>query len=309
MTIPDYQTLMLPVLRCAAESVTTVPEAANAIAEQFELTPDEREELLPSGKQRILHNRIHWAKFYMTKAGLIDSPKRGQFQASALGLALLEKRPDTIDVDTLKEFPAFLSFYTNSAKADPSNHSAARAAVTSFQATPEEEIDAAQEALHAALKSDLLNRVLEQSPSFFERLIVDLIVAMGYGGTHANAARKLGKSGDGGVDGVIDEDRLGLDRIYVQAKRYAPGSAVGRPEIQGFVGSLVGLGAAKGVFVTTSTFSKQASDYAAALQQRVILIDGPRLTELMVEYGVGVRVSRTVEVKRLDEDFFSEEQS
>jgi restriction system protein len=155
--------------------------------------------------------------------------------------------------------------------------------------------------------TDLLTRVMEQSPSFFEHLIVELLVAMGYGGSHEDAARQLGKSGDGGIDGVIDEDRLGLDRIYVQAKRYAAGTSIGRPDVQGFVGSLVGIGASKGVFVTTSTFSKQALEYAKSLQQRVILIDGTRLTELMVEFGVGVRVSRVVEVKRLDEDFFTDE--
>lgn len=151
------------------------------------------------------------------------------------------------------------------------------------------------------------SRLLEQTPSFFERVIVDLLVAMGYGGSHENAAMRLGKSGDGGIDGVVDEDRLGLDRIYVQAKRYAPHVSVGRPEIQGFVGSLVGLGAAKGVFVTTSSFSIPAFDFARGLQQRVILIDGARLTELMIEFGVGVRVNRLVEVKRLDEDFFADE--
>ncbi|WP_254049914.1 restriction endonuclease [Novosphingobium sp. TH158] len=155
----------------------------------------------------------------------------------------------------------------------------------------------------AALKADLLQRVLEQSPAFFERLIIDLLVAMGYGGSHEDAARQLGRSGDGGIDGIIDEDRLGLDRIYVQAKRYSTGSAVGRPEVQGFVGSLVGLGASKGVFVTTSAFSKQATEYARSLQQRVVLIDGPRLTELMTEFGVGVRTTRVIDVKRLDEDF------
>ena len=184
--------------------------------------------------------------------------------------------------------------------------SAALAATTS-DATPEEQIDAAYLVLTSALKAELLQRALEQSPAFFERLIVELLVAMGYGGSHEDAARQLGKSGDGGIYGIIDEDRLGLDRIYVQAKRYAVGSSVGRPEVQGFVGSLVGLGANKGVFVTTSSFSKQALDYARGLQQRIILIDGARLTELMVEFGVGVRASRLIEVKRLDEDFFADE--
>ena len=308
MAIPDYQSLMLPLLAIAAEGETRVPVAAQIVADRLGLSLDERDEMLPSGKQRLLNNRVHWAKFYMSKAGLIDSPKRGVFTASTAGKKLLATNPARIDVETLKRFPAFTKFYNQTddyATAHDQVH-VAILAVTS-DVTPEEQIDAAYAVLAKALNADLLIRVLEQSPSFFERLIVELLVAMGYGGSHEDAARQLGKSGDGGIDGVIDEDRLGLDRIYVQAKRYAPGSGIGRPEVQGFVGSLVGIGASKGVFVTTSAFSKQALDYAKSLQQRVILIDGARLTELMVEFGVGVRISRVIEVKRLDEDFFSDE--
>ncbi|KUR81319.1 restriction endonuclease [Novosphingobium sp. Fuku2-ISO-50] len=308
MAIPDYQSLMLPLLGIAAEGETRVPAAAQVIADRLGLSEDEREEMLPSGKQRLLHNRVHWAKFYMTKAGLIDSPRRGVFVASAAGRDLLATKPARIDVETLKRYPAFVGFYNQAGDESVSaEQSHVAFAAASSDATPEEQIDAAYAVLTKALKADLLVRVLEQSPAFFERLIVDLLVAMGYGGSHDDAARQLGKSGDGGIDGIIDEDRLGLDRIYVQAKRYAVGSSVGRPEVQGFVGSLVGLGANKGVFVTTSTFSKQALDYAKGLQQRVILIDGARLTELMVEFGVGVRASRVIEVKRLDEDFFGDD--
>jgi restriction system protein len=308
MAIPDYQSLMLPVLKVAAMGETRVPAAADQIADALGLTEEEREEMLPSGKQRLLHNRVHWAKFYMSKAGLIESPKRGVFTASLAGKDLLASNPARIDVEVLKRIPAFSEFYNQTSPgtetAEPSEAIELSAA---SEATPEEQIDAASAVLAKALKAELLSRVLEQTPSFFERLIVELLVAMGYGGTHEDAARQLGKSGDGGVDGIIDEDRLGLDRIYVQAKRYAVGSVIGRPELQGFVGSLVGLGAMKGVFVTTSSFSKQALAWVAGLQQRVILIDGDRLTELMTEYGVGVRVSRTVQVKRLDEDFFADE--
>lgn len=305
MPIPDYQSLMLPVLTIAAEGETRVPIAAEKIADRLGLTEDEREEMLPSGKQRLLHNRVHWAKFYMSKAGLIDSPKRGVFVISPAGRQLLTSNPQRIDVETLKRIPAFAEFYststTDTATPTPLPMSSAS------DATPEEQIDSAHAVLTAALKADLLQRILEQSPNFFERLIVELLVAMGYGGSHEDAARQLGKSGDGGIDGVIDEDRLGLDRIYVQAKRYAVTSSVGRPEVQGFVGSLVGRGASKGVFVTTSAFSKQAIDYARGLQQRVVLIDGPQFTELMIEFGVGVRTSRAIEVKRVDEDFFADE--
>jgi restriction system protein len=307
MAIPDYQKLMLPVLSIAAEGEARVPVAAQTIADRLGLTENEREEMLPSGKQRLLHNRVHWAKFYMSKAGLIDSPKRGVFVATSAGKALLATQPERIDVETLKTFPAFNEFYGQAGTGVEPDQVDAAVAAKNSDATPEEQIDAAHAVVTAALKADLLQRVLEQSPAFFERLIVELLVAMGYGGSHEDAARQLGKSGDGGIDGIIDEDRLGLDRIYVQAKRYATGSSVSRPEVQGFVGSLVGLGANKGVFVTTSSFSKQALDYARGLQQRVILIDGYRLTELMTEFAVGVRTTRVIEVKRLDEDFFADE--
>jgi restriction system protein len=304
MPIPDYQSLMLPVLQIAAEGSIRVPKAAERVADELGLGYEEREELLSSGRQRVLHNRIHWAKFYITKAGLIDSPARGVFVATEAGKALLATNPGAINVETLKAYPAFVAFYTSKPSdvgaLDPNIQEVAAAAL----ATPEEQIDAAHAVLQSALNTELLDRVLGQSPAFFERLIVDLLVAMGYGGSHEAAALRLGKTGDGGIDGVIDEDRLGLDRIYIQAKRYAPGVGVGRPEIQGFVGSLVGLGATKGVFVTTSNFSMPAIDYAVRLPQRVILIDGKRLTELMIEYGVGVRAGRTVVVKRVDEDFF-----
>lgn len=311
MAIPDYQSLMLPVLRLAAEGETRVPEAAEKLAGQLGLSADEREEMLPSGRQRLLHNRLHWAKFYMSKAGLIDSPGRGRFVASALGRALLETNPVSIDVDTLKTYPAFVDFYSSSKPASDSSDATmmgtGEAIDATTSATPEEQIDAAQALLNQALKADLLQRILAQSPTFFERAIVDLLVGMGYGGSHENAARRLGKTGDGGIDGVIDEDRLGLDRIYVQAKRYASHVSVGRPEVQGFLGSLVGVGAAKGVFVTTSAFSAPAIEFVRHLPQRIVLIDGNRLADLMIEHGVGVRIARTVEVKRLDEDFFVEE--
>jgi restriction system protein len=308
MPIPDYQTLMLPVLRLAAESETRVADVAERIADDLGLTPEEREELLPSGRQRLLHNRIHWAKFYMSKAGLIASPARGRFVATDKGMALLATVPERIDVALLMQEPEFREFYRNESSAAEQDGAIAKPLeTTSARTTPEEQIDAAHAALQAALRDELLQRILANSPAFFEQLIVDLLVAMGYGGSHKDAAAQLGRSGDGGVDGIVNEDRLGLDRIYVQAKRYVPGNPVGRPDVNGFVGSLVGLGATKGVFVTTSTFSQPARDYVKHLAQRVILIDGQELADLMIEHGVGVRSYRTVEFKRLDEDFFGEE--
>lgn len=299
---------MLPVLHLATEGETRVADVAERIADDLDLTPEERNELLPSGRQRLLHNRIHWAKFYMSKAGLIASPARGRFLATDEGRALLASAPQRIDVALLMREPEFRDFYRNEGGAGDEESTTARPdRATPATTTPEEQIDAAHASLTAALRDELLERILTNSPAFFEQLIVDLLVAMGYGGSHKDAAAQLGRSGDGGVDGIINEDRLGLDRIYVQAKRYAARNQVGRPDVNGFVGSLVGLGAAKGVFVTTSTFSQPARDYVKHLAQRVILIDGRELADLMIEHDVGVRSNRVVEFKRLDEDFFSEE--
>jgi len=296
---------MLPVLRIAAGGETSVPLVEAQLVAKLGLTEAEREQMLPSGKQRLLHNRIHWAKFYLGKAGLLETPRRGRFALSAAGRAVLEHPPDHIDNHYLQAFPSFQEFYRRN------NEDGAAQAMGNAEpptATPEEVVEAAYNTVHEALGAELLDRILSNSPGFFEGLIVDLLVSMGYGGSRRSAAEQLGKSGDGGVDGVINEDLLGLDRVYVQAKRYAPGSAVGRPEVQAFTGSLVGLGASKGVFVTTSTFSAPAVEFAARIPQRVILIDGERLTRLMIEHGVGVRTSRVLEFKRLDEDFFSEDQ-
>jgi restriction system protein len=304
MPIPDYQSLMLPVLDVASKGETSVPLAEAEISARLGLTDEERGQMLPSGKQRVLHNRIHWAKFYLAKAGLLESPKRGRFIITAAGQQVLAKPPINLDTKHLLTIPAFRDFYRSGEDAEAV---ATVAEVEPPSATPEEVVEAAYKAVHDALRADLLDRILQNSPSFFEEVIVELLVAMGYGGSHRNASEQLGKSGDGGVDGVINEDVLGLDRVYIQAKRYAPGSSVGRPEIQAFTGSLVGLGASKGVFVTTSTFSSQAVEFASRIPQRVILIDGKRLTELMIEHGVGVRSSRVLEFKRLDEDFFSED--
>lgn len=307
MPIPDYQTLMLPVLRLAAEGEKRVMDVLDRIGDEFELSIEEREELLPSGRQRVLHNRVHWAKFYMSKAGLIASPGRGRFVATDEGRAVLATNPQRIDVEMLLGRAPFREFYNSERKTvEPTTDIAPTHADTDIS-TPEEQIEAAFQSVQSALRVELLERIVQNSPAFFEQLIVDLLVSIGYGGSHKNAAAQLGRSGDGGVDGVINEDRLGLDRVYVQAKRYAENNAVGRSDVQAFVGSLVGLGASKGVFVTTSTFSSHARDFVKHLSQRVILIDGSQLTDLMIEHNVGVRLSRAIEFKRLDEDFFSEE--
>jgi restriction system protein len=304
MPLPDYQALMFPILEIARSGEFSVPLAEAEIARRLSLSESDREEMLPSGKQRVLHNRMHWAKFYMTKAGLLDSPRRGRSVITEAGLALLLSPPAKLDTQFLLTIPKFRDYYqANVALEKASTTTPAIAPIS----TPEETVEVAFSASQSALRAELLERILVNSPAFFESVIVDLLVAMGYGGSHRNAAAQLGRSGDGGVDGVINEDVLGLDRVYVQAKRYAVGTSVGRPDVQAFTGSLVGLGATKGVFVTTSSFSAQAHEYTARIPQRVILIDGRRLTELMIEHSVGVRLSRTIEFKRLDEDFFSED--
>ncbi|EEA96081.1 restriction endonuclease [Pseudovibrio sp. JE062] len=306
MTIPDYQTLMLPVLRLAANEAVRVVDLVKPIATEFLLSDDDLEELLPSGKGKRLNNRIHWAKTYLSKAGLLENPSRGYFLATDEGHKVLVSSPERIDNAFLTRYEKFQEFRAGGKETDESIGTL-HLSGTDDKATPEEQIDNAYETLRASLGTDLLERISQNSPSFFEGLIIDLMMSMGYGGSHASAARQLGRSGDGGVDGVIDEDRLGLDRVYLQAKRYKAENVVGRPEVQGFVGSLVGLGATKGIFVTTSSFSKQARDYAEGLVQRIILIDGALLTKLMVEHGVGVRTSRTISIQRIDEDFFAEE--
>jgi restriction system protein len=254
-------------------------------------------------------NRAHWAKFYLMKAGLLSFPSRGTFEITDEGRALLVRKPPKIDLDLLKQYPSFEEFYRGDhGGSEPSAAASAPLVQPDLpSATPEEQIEKAFITLQSALRTDLLQRLLQNTPAFFEELIIDLLVKMGYGGSRPDAAAQLGRSGDGGVDGVINEDRLGLDRIYVQAKRYAEENVVGRPAVQSFVGSLVGLGATKGVFVTTSKFSSEAVEFARHLRERVILIDGRRLAELMIEHGVGVRMNRAIEFKKLDEDYFDEE--
>jgi restriction system protein len=315
MPIPDYQTLMLPVLRLASAGERRVGDVQGQIADEFGLTEIEREQLLPSGKQGYLHNRIHWAKFYLTKAGLLKSPARGRFIATDAGRDILASKPAKIDVAFLAqinpEFREYIRAQRNQGPSDAEGENATtlpNAIGAAPLATPEEQIEGAHRALQTALASNIIERILQNTSSFFERLIIELLVKMGYGGNHADATQQLGKSGDGGVDGVINEDRLGLDRVYIQAKCYSPERSIGRPDVQGFLGSLVGQGATKGVFVTTSNFSSHAREFVRHLPQRIVLIDGETLALLMIEHGVGVRTNRTIEFKRLDEDFFNEDE-
>jgi restriction system protein len=311
MTIPDYQSLMRPLLALGSDgSEKNINDAIKGIADQLKLTDDERHQLLPSGKQPIFANRVHWARTYLDKACAIKRTRRSHFQITDRGKQLLADNPTRIDVQVLKKFPEFIAFQTPKAIDETTGSSVALPSIATelpeSAVTPEEAIEQAETQIFENLKSQLLVRTLEKSPSFFESLVVDLIIKMGYGGSRENVVQKLGKSGDEGIDGVVNEDALGLDVVYPQAKRYAADNTIGRERIQQFAGALVGQGASKGVFVTTSSFSKGAIDYATKVPQRIILIDGKKLAQLMVQYGVGVRIERTVEIKRMDLDYFDE---
>jgi restriction system protein len=302
MAIPDYQMCMLPFLEVLADGQEhSIRDAEDRVAEHFSLTPDERAKMLPSGLQGIFRNRVGWARTYLKKAVLIDSPKRGVFRITARGLQALADKPARIDAKFLERFPEFLEF-RGGAKDDQS--ASAKAEVAQAQATPEEAIELAHQSLREQLAQEVLARVLGCSPAFFEQLVVELLVKMGYGGSRRDAGERIGQTGDGGVDGIIKEDRLGLDTIFIQAKRWQ--GTVGRPEIQKFVGALQGQRAKKGVFITTSLYSAEAVDYASRIDTKVVLIDGKQVAELMIDFDVGVAPAASYVVKRIDSDYFEE---
>ncbi len=305
MPIPDYQTLMLPTLKLGATGEIQLREGITALSNEFNLTDEEREHLLPSGTMTTIRNRVAWSVSYLVKAGLLKRPKRGFFTITERGQSVLSNPPEKITAKFLKQYPEFIEFIGKKNEKTVSDDDATNDSDSSK--TPEERIGLAYQEITADIKSELLSKILDSSPAFFETLIVNLLVAMGYGGSSVEAGKHLGKTGDGGIDGVIKEDKLGLDMIYVQAKRYNPENSIGRPAIQGFAGSLIGFGANKGVFVTTSSFSKHAHEYVDSVPQRIILIDGEKLTSLMMENNVGVRLHQSVELKRIDEDFFMDQ--
>jgi restriction system protein len=301
---------MRPLLALGADGQEkNINAAIDALADEFHLTPEDRTLLLPSGKQTILANRVHWARTYLDKAGALKRTRRSHFVVTDRGKELLKQKPDRIEARDLRQFPEFLAFQTPQVKrddGDSSDRSEEQVAVELPSATPEETIQSAEDTISTTLRAQLLNRISELSSTFFERLVVDLIVAMGYGGARSRVVQALGKSGDEGIDGVVNEDPLGLDVVYIQAKRYAPDNTIGRDRIQQFAGALVGQGASKGVFVTTSSFSRGATEYVQRLPQKIILVDGKELARLMIQYGVGVRTERTIELKRIDLDYFEE---
>lgn len=291
---------MLPVLRKSADGEVSIQHVVDELAADFGLSDEERAELLPSGRQTTFANRAHWAKSYLGKAGLIELTRRSHFVITDRGRDVLASPPERIDIPYLRQFPAFEAFrfpnedQPQSAPEEP----------TSSSLTPDEVMRQARDRLDADLGVELLSRIQAAPPAFFERVVVQLLIAMGYGGSLARAGRALGRSGDGGVDGVIDEDALGLDRIYVQAKRYGDDNPVGPGAIRDFFGALDQFKAGKGLFVTTSSFTPAAVKTVEGLSKRIVLIDGARLTRLMIDHGVGCRIEDTLYVKKLDDEFF-----
>ena len=305
MPIPDYQTLMLPLLKIASDGeVHFKRDAVNELAMQFGLSETERKELLPSGKQEIFDNRVGWARTYIKKALLIDYVQRGQFRITERGKQVIAEGPKRIDNAFLSKFPEFVEFQKRSQTATTEESKSAVSVVETD--TPDDLMAMGYLNRRRQIEEDVLAKVKSCSPEFFERLVVKLITSMGYGGSLADAGKAIGKSGDGGVDGVIKEDRLGLEQIYLQAKRWG-NATVGRPEIQKFVGALHGKRARKGIFLTTSTFTREAHEYANGLETKVILIDGAELAKFLFDYEVGISTESTYVVKRIDIDFFEDD--
>jgi len=302
MAIPDYQSLMLPLVKLASDNNEhSLQEATQSLAKQFNLSDIEITELLPSGRKTRFYDRVGWAATYLRKAGLLSSPGRGRFQITQRGLEVLKSSPSRINVEFLEQYEEFVEFRTRKDKADESINTKENIDIQ----TPEEAIEAAYQNLRQTLADEVLQTVKNCSPTFFERLVIDVLVKMGYGGTRKDAGKAIGRSGDGGIDGIINEDRLGLDVIYIQAKKWE--GSVGRPELQKFAGALQGKRAKKGVFISTSTFTSEAKEYVSQIDSKITLIDGETLSQLMIDYSVGVNSIVTYELKRMDNDYFIEE--
>jgi len=304
MAIPDYQTIMLPLLKHLADKQErSNQETFDALAAEFNLSDEERKVLLASGKQTVFTNRIAWAKVYLKKALLIDSPKRGYYKITERGLDVLQQSPAAIDNNFLKQFPEFEEFTKTRVK--PKTVEKGVDEPFDNGKTPEDYLEYGYARVRQGLAAELLNHIKECTPSFFESLVLDVLLRMGYGGSRQDAAKTVGRGSDGGIDGIIKEDRLGLDRVYIQAKRWE--GTVGRPEIQKFAGALQGRRAKKGVFITTSSFTKEAEEYTKLIDSNIVLIDGEQLVNLMIDNDVAVTKVTSYDVKKVDLDYFTEE--
>ncbi len=304
MSVPDFQTMMLPFLRFAQDqSEISTREVLPFLTNHYNFSEEEVAEQIPSGYQTKLSNRVSWIFAHLQKAGLIEKTRRGFYKITSRGIELLEQNPEKINIKTLKQFPEYADFWKPKRLNETEETSIKNELETTV--TPDESLALSYETIRNALASEIIEKIKSCSPAFFERLVVELLVKMGYGGTLQEAGQAVGRSGDGGIDGIINEDRLGLDVIYLQAKRWE--GNVSRPEIQKFAGALQGKRARKGVFITTSDFTKEAREYVAMIDSKIILIDGEELAELMIDYNVGVSVATTYEIKRIDSDYFAEE--
>ncbi len=302
--IPDFQMIMLPLLEILRDKEEhTLQEIIAKISEKFELTDEERKELLPSGNQAIINNRVGWARTYLKKAGLLNSPKRATFLITDEGFEILNSKPEKINIAFLKKLPKFKEWQDDYLSKDKEGQTIEETELTD-EKTPQELLDYSFQKITHELSIELLDIVKSCSPAFFENLVIDLLVRMGYGGSRKEAGRAIGKSGDGGIDGIINEDKLGLDTIYIQAKKWE--NIVPIKEIRDFAGALLGQKAKRGIFITTSHFPKSAYDYVNSIEHKIILIDGKKLTELMVENNVGLSVQMKYEVKKIDTDYFEE---
>lgn len=307
MAVPDYQSLMLPLLRFVGKKMeeTSTSEAVEFLASELKLTDDDIKELLPSGIQSAFVNRVGWASTYMKKAGLLESTRRGYYRITNRGKDLLAKQPKHIDVRLLKQYPEFLEFQQLKGTRSGGKPTNSREATENSISTPSEALESAYENLRDELADELLSRLKKTTPAFFERVVVELLVRMGYGGSRADAGKAIGKSGDGGIDGIIKEDKLGLDVVYIQAKRWDSNS-VGRPDVMQFAGALQAQRASKGIFITTSRFTDDARNYVSQIGSKIVLIDGDQLTGLMIEHDVGVSTISLYPVKKIDTDYFDE---
>jgi Restriction endonuclease len=301
MAVPDFQSWFIPLLRRIGDGGEHVmSELYQSLADDLNLSGDDRAQLLKSGTQLVFENRIGWARTYLKKAGLIEAPSRGVVRITERGKSVLAKPPERLDVKFLRQFPEFVEFHTFK----PANTAPDTPVVEVNQESPLDTLERVHGELEQQLADDILERVKKAPPAFFERLVVDLLLAMGYGGSREDAGKTIGKTGDGGLDGVINEDRLGLDVLYIQAKRWD--GSVGRPVVQAFAGSLEGVRARKGVLITTSSFTADAQSYVKQIEKKIVLLDGPTLASLMIQHNVGVGVEAAYQVKKLDSDYFPE---
>jgi len=301
---PDFEQLRRPVLEKAANGERRISEVVEEIANDLKLSPEDREELLPSGKQTRFTNRVHWAKSYLKQAGLVKNTSWGHYQITERGLDLLKTHKGMITREDLRKYADFLDFENRTSATSEEEKTSEDSDANDNNQTPDELMRDAYAKINKALAIELLDKVREETPVFFERLIVALLLSMGYGGSQENAGRALGQSSDGGIDGVIDQDPLGVDQIFVQAKRYADGNNIGSGAIRDFFGALNIKRATKGIFFTTSKFTTEAKKTASDLGSRIVLIDGDRLSRLMIQYNIGCRTEDTLTIKKIDEDFF-----